>query len=108
MIKRGRRNFNANFKAKVALEAIREQSTLSEIAAKYNLHPNQITTWKKQLLSSTESIFDKGKKSDKLPDIEKQRDELYKVVGQLKVENDWLKKKSEQIFGKNWENDFGR
>lgn len=108
MSKRERRNFNASFKTKVALEAIKERSTLSEIAAKYNLHPNQITNWKKQLLSNTESLFEHGRKRNKLPDIEKQRDELYKVVGQLKVENDWLKKKSEQIIGKNWEDGFGR
>ncbi|MCO6461883.1 MAG: transposase [Saprospiraceae bacterium] len=101
MSKRKRRNFCASFKAKVALEAIKERSTLSELSVKYEVHPNQISEWKKQLLTGVEQVFLSGKQVDKEPDWEKQLDELYKVVGQLKVENDWLKKKSEQVFGKN-------
>lgn len=108
MSKRKRRNFSASFKAKVALEALKERATLSELAAKYDLHPNQISDWKKQLLSGTEQVFSNGKHSEPEPDRQQQLDELYKVVGQLKVENDWLKKKSEQVFGKNWKDEISR
>src|SRR5690606_1464983 len=103
-----RRNFSASFKAKVALEALQERLTLSDLAAKYDLHPNQISDWKKQLLAHSEDVFAKGSKVSKEPDIEQQKEELYKVVGQLKVENDWLKKKSEHVFGKNWKNEIDR
>lgn len=108
MSKRTRRNFSALFKAKVALEALREQSTLSELASKYDLHPNQISEWKKQLLSGSEQVFESGHKAEKAESEDKEKDELYKVVGQLKIENDWLKKKSEQVFGKSWKNGFGK
>src|SRR5690606_38058414 len=93
MSKRTRRNFSPEFKAKVAIEAVREQHTLSELAAKYNIHPNQISEWKKQLLSSSASVFESGKKVDSSLDSEVEKDELYKAIGQLKMENDWLKKK---------------
>jgi transposase len=102
MSKKARRNFSAEFKAKVAIEALREQQTLSELAAKYELHPNQITEWKKQLLGGAGSVFEGGKASAAPPPDDPEKDELYKTVGQLKMENDWLKKKSEQLFGKGW------
>lgn len=106
MNKKTRRNFSASFKAKVAIEALKEQSTLSELAAKYDLHPNQITDWKKQLLSGSADVFESGKKGGSPPNEDKEKEVLYKTVGQLKVENDWLKKKSEQVFGKNWKDGF--
>jgi transposase len=108
MNKKTRRNFSAAFKAKVAIEALKEQSTLSELAAKYELHLNQIADWKKALLSGSEDVFESGKKRNHPPDEDKERDALYKAVGQLKIENDWLKKKSEQVFGKNWKNGFSK
>lgn len=108
MSKRTRRNFSPDFKAKVALEALKEQHTLSELAAKFNLHPNQISEWKKQLLASSSSVFDGGKQPDDSPDWESEKDELYKAVGQLKMENDWLKKKSDQLFGKGWQDGVGK
>lgn len=108
MNKKTRRKFSASFKSKVALEALKERMTLSELAAKYELHPNQITNWKKQLLSGSEQIFEGGKEGRKPEDEAKEKDELYKVVGRLKVENDWLKKKSEQAFDKNWEDGFNK
>jgi|SRR5690606_777495 transposase len=108
MSKRTRRNFSPEFKAKVAIEAVREQHTLSELAAKYNIHPNQISEWKKQLLSSSASVFESGKKVDSSLDSEVEKDELYKAIGQLKMENDWLKKKSDQLFGKGWQDGAGK
>ena len=88
-----RKRYGAALKAKVALEAIKGQRTVSEIASEYGVHPNLITKWKKQVIEESPGIF-----SDKKERIEKQNQELeselYRQIGQLKVELDWLKKKS--------------
>ena len=85
MTKRPRRNHGAVFKAKVALEAIKGEQTLVELAARFQVHPNQITEWKKQLLDRAPEIFDKEKKQNE-PDIK----ELHAKIGQLAMENDFL------------------
>ena len=85
-----RRKFTSKFKTKVVLEAISERYTLSEIADRHKLHPNQISSWKSQFLSNAESVFDKGKKSQKSEE-EQERDRFLKTIGQLKVEVDFLK-----------------
>lgn len=95
-MKRKRKSFDAVFKAKVALEAVKGERTLSEISSRYGVHANQVTQWKKQLLDGIPEIFSRRKKKEYQPSEELQ-DELYKQIGQLKVELDWLKKKSEQI-----------
>jgi transposase len=88
-----RRKFTAEFKGKVALEALRESSTLSEIANKYDLHQNQVSTWKKDAMASLSHLFaDKRVKDDRLKEVEVQVDDLHRKVGQLKMERDWLKK----------------
>jgi transposase len=92
MMPRTRRRFDSAFKAKVAVEAIRELKTISEIAQQYKVHPNQVTLWKKQLLAQAAEVFEsdtaKSPKSD-----EPQAAELYEQIGRLKVELEWLKKK---------------
>jgi len=92
MSKQTRRKFKGDFKSKVVLEALKERSTIDELAKKYELHPNQINTWKKEFLSKAASVFD-----DKANDLGKAREAdietLYAKIGQLKVENDFLKKK---------------
>ena len=88
-----KRKFTSEFKAKVALEAIKGLRTVNELAQDFEVHPNQIGIWKKQLLGSASDVFSRGKdrEAEKLQD---ERDRLYKKVGQLQVEVDWLKKKT--------------
>ena len=86
-----RRNFTAKFKTKVVLEAIKEQKTLAQIAQHHSLAPTQISKWKKEFLSSAENVFSKGTKAQK-NEVEIERDRLLKTIGELKVENDFLKK----------------
>lgn len=91
-----RKKYSASFKAKVALELVKERQTLNEAAAKYGVHPNVITKWKKQLLDNLPEIFSKnGQKEGQ--DTEKLITSLYQKISQLEVEADWLKKKSEQL-----------
>jgi transposase len=91
-MKRTRRKFTTAFKTKVVLEALKERSTIQELAVKFELHPNQISEWKKEFLANAEKAFE-GESEEKDNPVEKERDELYKQIGQMKVEIDWLKKK---------------
>ena len=93
---RTRRRFDAAFKAKVALEALKEEKTTSQLSSEYGVHPNQIQQWKKHLLLELPGIFSRNSNRSK-DEKEGLTDELYKQIGQLKVELDWLKKKSEQL-----------
>jgi len=87
---RKRTRHSAEFKAKVALEAAKNINTLNELAAKYGVHPAQISQWKKQLLDGLTGIFSTQKK--KTEDAQK-LDALYRQIGEVTVERDWLKKK---------------
>ena len=90
---RTRRRFDRGFKAKVALEAVRGLRTISEIAQQFKVHPNQVTLWKKQLLSGVDQVFE-GSGSKTMKSDEPEAAELYEQIGRLKVELEWLKKKS--------------
>lgn len=85
-----RRKFTAKFKTKVVLEALKERHSLAELAQKYQLHPTQINGWKRDFLSGAESVFENGN-TDKRSESEKKNDQLLKTIGQLKVENDFLR-----------------
>jgi len=88
-MKKKRQNHSAEFKAKVAIEALKEQKTIAELAQLYQVHPNQISTWKKEFLENASQVFDKAHRQPK----EAERiATLYEAIGQLKIENDWLKK----------------
>lgn len=93
MTKRTRRIFNASFKAKVALEALRERSTIEEIARKYELHPNQVSTWKKEFISNAAAAFEGDAAVESSRDHDETVEKLYAQIGKLKVENEWMKKK---------------
>ena len=86
MSKRPRRNHAPAFKAKVALDTLKGEQTLVEIAERYQIHPNQITEWKRQLLEHAADVFSKGQKRDQGPSIK----ELHAKIGQLSMENDFL------------------
>lgn len=86
MAKRPRRNHGAGFKAKVALEAIKGDQTVIELSQRFQVHPNQITEWKKQLLERAEEVFMKDKKAAEGHDIKG----LHAKIGQLTMENDFL------------------
>lgn len=92
MERRSRRKFSAEFKAKVVIEALKERSTIEELARKYELHPTQINAWKKEAMGNMSAVF-KGAKPEEAEADEKVTEKLYAQIGQLKVENDWLKKK---------------
>ena len=93
MAKRGTR-YSSEFKAKVALEAIREELTLAELSAKYGVTARQISVWKKQALERFTDIFENKKKKEmESKELKVKTDELYRQIGQLKVEKDWLAEK---------------
>jgi transposase len=86
-----RKKYSADFKAKVALAAIRNEETTAELAQRFGVHPTMITSWKKSLLDGATDIFDKHQKAKKQGDT--QVDELHRQIGKLKVENDFLSRK---------------
>ena len=88
-----RRKFDAAFKARVAMEAVKGEATLAELASRHQVHPNQITQWKKQALDGMPAVFADKRKNGR-QDKESSEDELYRQIGKLKVELEWLKKKS--------------
>jgi len=92
-MKRQRRQYSAEWKAKVALEAIKGQRTVQEIASHYEVHPSLVTQWKKQLLEGAGQVFLNGKMAASGGE-EELKAELYQQIGKLQVEVDWLKKKS--------------
>jgi len=88
-----RKQYESAIKAKAALEAIKGQKTMAEIASIYGVHANQISKWKKKVLTELPGIFSRKSERDK-KEGENLQAELYQQIGQLKVELDWLKKKS--------------
>lgn len=87
-----KRKFKPEFKSKVVLESLKERSSIEELASKYELHPSQISMWRKQFLDNSSLLFDNNTKGDK-DEKEVLIKELYSQIGELKVANDWLKKK---------------
>ena len=88
-----RKKHSTELRARVALDAIKGQKTMSELSSEYGVHANQISRWKKQLLDAAPDIFTRGKDKE-VEKKEVERDRLYKKVGQLQIEVDWLKKKT--------------
>ena len=91
-----RKSYSSAFKAKVALEAVKKERTISQLSSEYGVHANQINQWRKRLLEELPGVFSQ-KRQKKEKDTEELQDELYRQIGQLKVELDWLKKKSKLL-----------
>ena len=88
-----KKTFSSEFKAKVAIEALKGHKTTNELASEFEVHPTQINAWKKQLLEGSKQLFN-GKNEKDLASMEQERERLYTQIGQLAVELDWLKKKT--------------
>lgn len=91
MARRKRRTLSPSFKARVALEALREDKTLAELASKHDVHPNQISAWKRAAREGLVDVFGRGEKTAQ--DTEALVAGLYEKIGRLEMELDWLKKK---------------
>jgi transposase len=96
MVSNMRRGHDAAFKARVALEALKEEKTMAQLSSEFGVHVNQIRQWRQKLLDELPSLFsDRRKRKDK--EGEELLSELYRQIGQLKVELEWLKKKSQVL-----------
>ena len=94
MTRRLRRKINASLKAKIALEAVREQESVADLAQRYEVHPNQIYAWKKQLQDQAARAFDAGIGTEVEADHEREIEKLHAKIWQLTVERDFLAKRS--------------
>jgi len=96
---RKRKQYSPQFKAKVAIEALRGQKTTAELASQYEIHPTMINNWKRELQEKASDLFEGGQTVRQGPSLENQAqiDELYRQIGQLTVERDFLAKRSAQL-----------
>jgi len=94
-MRKNRRKFTSEFKSKVAIEALKERYSLSELAERFELHPNQISQWKQEFLEKSKDIFDN--KTPKAKEKQVDIDNLYAKIGKLEVERDYLKKNLKKL-----------
>lgn len=103
----GRRKFTVEFKTKIVLEILKEEKQLGELAAEHGVSPNQLRNWRKEFLGNAAKVFSESKQEKDLKAkeraLDEERSEIMAKVGQLTIENDWLKKKYRQVYGTNWE-----
>ena len=88
-----RRKFSAGFKAKVAIEALKERESFAELSKRFEVHPNMISKWKQEFIEHSAEVFEKKKEVEDEVDLEK----LYTKIGELEMENDFLKKNLKKI-----------
>ena len=106
---RQRRNFNAKFKSAIVIELLKGEKDLNTLANENNIQPNLLRNWKKEFLSNASAAFDDNRDEglrDKLAEERKEKAAYAKKVGQLTMQVDWLKKKSEEICGPDYESKF--
>jgi transposase-like protein len=108
----GKSVYSAKFKAERVIEVIREEESLGAIAARHNINPNMLRGWKKEFLEKSYQVFGESSREKALEASirasEAEREDLLKTVGQLTLERDWLKKKSAEVFGSDYEKRFSR
>ena len=93
-----RKQYKPQFKARIALEAVRGHKTVPELSSQHNIHPSMINNWKRQLVDGASELFEAGRKqAQEKQDHQAQIDELYRQIGQLKVERDFLANRSAQL-----------
>lgn len=92
-MKKSRRKFSSAFKAKVAIEALKERESLAELSRRFEVHPNIISKWKKEFIENSSAAFESKGSQEKEVDSEK----LYAKIGQLEIENDFLKKTARKL-----------
>ena len=102
---RQRRNFSAKFKSDLVIELLKGEKDLNTLATENNIQPNLLRNWKKEFLNNASAVFD-DKREEKLAEERKEKAEYAKKVGQLTMQVDWLKKKSEEICGPDYESKF--
>jgi transposase-like protein len=95
--KRKRRVFEKTFRAKVALAAVRGDKTLAELASQFDVHANQVSAWRQTLIERAGDLFEDGRRKPAEADAQATCEELYEQIGRLKMEVEWLKKKSAQL-----------
>ena len=102
---RKRRNFSAKFKSDLVIELLKGEKDLNTLATENNIQPNLLRNWKREFLNNASAVFD-DKREEKLVEERKEKAEYAKKVGQLTMQADWLKKKSEEICGPDYESKF--
>jgi len=102
-----RKRFTAEFKTNVVLTLLKEEKQIGEVAAEHEISPNQLRNWRREFLENAIMVFSQSKQEKELrakeKAIEEERNQLMAKVGQLTIENDWLKKKSKEVLGYDWE-----
>ena len=108
----GKTMYSAKFKADRVLEVLAGEEELGAIAARHSINPNMLRAWKKEFLEKSARVFDESRRERELTarerEMEAKHEELLKTVGQLTVERDWLKKKSIEVFGPDYEKKFSK
>jgi len=108
----GKTVYTSQYKSRIVLETLREEKLVGEIALENNLNPNMLRNWRKEFLEKAPRLFEASKREAELAkkeqELEEERRELLNTIGQLTVERDWLKKKSVEIFGVEYEKKFNK
>jgi len=106
-----RKQYTPEYKAKIVLEMLREETSVGEIASRESINKNQLQNWKKEFIENSSRVFAQNKLEKeaerKIRELEEKEREYQAKVGQLVIENDWLKKKHAQVYGSGWETKTG-
>jgi len=106
-----RRSFTPEFKAKIVLEALSGIKEINELAAEHKIQPNLIRNWKREFVENASKAFDSKadeKYTEKIDELQDENDDLAKKVGRQSIQIDWLKKKSEEVLGPDYESKFSK